>query len=100
MLLYFVLPMKKFSSAKIYWSVFAFLVLLNTAVIALFIYHVTNVSQGIVTGAPGYDKKFMIAFILNRFHWFMDFVFKTVYIWSVFLCQISCPAKYFPIPVV
>ena len=79
LLLYFVLPMKKFSSAKIYWSVFAFLVLLNTAVIALFIYHVTNVSQGIVTGAPGYDKKFMIAFILNRFHWFMDFVFKTVY---------------------
>ncbi len=49
--------MKKFSSAKkIYWSVFAFLVLLNTAVIALFICHVTNVSQGIVTGAPGYDK--------------------------------------------
>ena len=27
----------------------------------------------------GYDKKFMIAFILNRFHWFMDFVFKTVH---------------------
>ena len=76
--LYFVLPKKKFSCAKIYWSVFAFLALLNTAVIALFIYHVTNVSQGIVTGAPGYDKKFMIAFILNRFHWFMDFVLKTI----------------------
>ena len=42
LLLYFVLPKKKFSSA-------------------------------------GYDKKFMIAFILNRFHWFMDFVFKTVH---------------------
>lgn len=77
LLLYFVIPKKKFSSSKVYYLYFAFLAFLNSVLIALFITHLTDLAQGVIAGAPGYDKKFMISFILHRFSWFTDYVLKT-----------------------
>lgn len=83
LLLYFVIPKKKFSSAKVYYLYFALLALLNAVLIAVFINHLTNIAQGVIAGAPGYDKKFMISFILHRFSWFMDYVFKTASAYTI-----------------
>ena len=78
LLLFFIIPKQKFNSQTKRYLFFSGLTALNIIITAAFIFHTIQISKGVISGAPGYEKSFMIAFIFNKFSWFMDFVIKTI----------------------
>lgn len=77
-LMYFCIPKEKFSSQKTRLLYFLGLLILNLLMISVYLNHLIHVSANVVSGAQGYDKKFMIGFIIHRFSWFLDFLFQTI----------------------
>lgn len=85
-LLYFCIPKEKFNTQKTRYLYFFTLFLLNIFITGIYILHILSVGQNVISGTPGYDRKFMIGFILNRFSWFLDFFWQTVKSqWSIYL---------------
>ena len=76
--MYFCIPKEKFSSQKTRLLYFLGLLILNLLMISVYLNHLIHVSANVVSGAQGYDKKFMIGFIIHRFSWFLDFLFQTI----------------------
>ncbi len=104
-LMYFCIPKKKFSSQKTRLLYFLGLLILNFLIISVYLNHLIHVSENVVSGAQGYDKKFMIGFIIHRFNWFLDFLFQTIKSqWQVYLYSyigiLGCNDTFLPVNII
>ncbi len=83
LLLFFIIPSSKFSSQKSRCACFLLPALINIVITALFINHAAVLGHGVDTGVGGYDKKYMMAFVLTRFGWFLKLLLKTLLAYGI-----------------